>query len=258
MKVKATARAAAETLRGFGRELGEIIVPLACAGCGNYGAALCDDCWLEWQVGAIRAEHLIPAFGRRSQIPLWAAAPYDGAVRQTIVGIKDRGRLDVLNLVSGAALRLAERIGPALQDPAVAQRGPVQVISVPPRKPVWLGQREVELPAHFAQELVMGLGRRGVAAASATVLRQQRWTRDQVGLGRAARLRNRAGSMRLDPASPNLEARAVLVVDDVATTGATMREAVRKLTHAGAIVLGAAVLAVTPLRTPLAEEEEKI
>src|SRR5690625_6149842 len=91
MKVKATARAAAETLRGFGRELGEIIVPLACAGCGNYGTALCDDCWLEWQVGAIRAEHLIPAFGRRSQIPLWAAAPYDGAVRQTIVGIKDRG-----------------------------------------------------------------------------------------------------------------------------------------------------------------------
>lgn len=258
MKVNATARAAAEALRGFGRELGEIVVPLACAGCGNYGTALCDDCWLEWQVGAMRAEHLIPAFGRRSQMPLWAAATYDGAVRQTIVGIKDRGRIDVLNVVSTAAMRLAQRIGPALQDPAVAQRGPVQVVSVPPRKPAWLGQREVELPAHFAHELVAGLGRRGVAAARAAALRQQRWTQDQVGLGRAARLRNRAGSMRVDPASPNLEARPVLVVDDIATTGATMREAVRKLTHAGALVLGAAVLAVTPLRTPLSDEEEKI
>ncbi|MGE3772249.1 MAG: ComF family protein [Gammaproteobacteria bacterium] len=53
----------------------------------------------------------------------------------------------------------------------------------------------------------------------------------QRGLGRSARLRNLAGHMRADAAVAGLR---VLVVDDVTTTGATFREAVRALRAAGA------------------------
>ena len=69
-------------------------------------------------------------------------------------------------------------------------------------------------------------------------------------LGVADRERNVAGSMRLRPADERrIAGRTVLLVDDVVTTGATLREAARALTAAGARVLGAAAVASTPLHT---------
>jgi predicted amidophosphoribosyltransferase len=59
-----------------------------------------------------------------------------------------------------------------------------------------------------------------------------------VGLNSAARQRNIAGRVRVSAAPPG----EVLVVDDIVTTGATAREAVRVLAEAGAQV--AAVLAL--------------
>jgi predicted amidophosphoribosyltransferase len=70
------------------------------------------------------------------------------------------------------------------------------------------------------------------------VLRTTWGVRDSVGLNSAARLRNIAGRVRVSAAPPG----EVLVVDDIVTTGATAREAVRVLAEAGAQV--AAVLAL--------------
>jgi len=239
-------------LRGVSRELGDLVLPLTCAGCGDYGVDLCDNCWLQWQAGAMRAEDQVPAFGGQSRLPLWAAATYDGAVRQAIVGIKDRGRGDVLNLISAAALRLAERLGPAVREALSRGHPQLGIVPVPPRTPAWLGRREVELPTYLADRMAQFLRPRAVNCEVAPVLRHHRWTRDQVGLGRAARLQNRSGTMRLRSRATAVSGKPLLVVDDVATTGATMREAVRELTRTGGVVIGAAVIAVTPLRNPAA------
>jgi len=66
---------------------------------------------------------------------------------------------------------------------------------------------------------------------------------DQAALGATARRRNLAGSME---ASPRLAGRAVLLVDDVLTTGSTLEEAARAVGRAGGRVVGAACLARTP------------
>jgi predicted amidophosphoribosyltransferase len=69
---------------------------------------------------------------------------------------------------------------------------------------------------------------------------------DSAGLGAAARQANLAHAMRAQP-PPRAGVRVVLV-DDVVTTGATVREAVRALTAAGWQVVGAATVARTVLR----------
>jgi predicted amidophosphoribosyltransferase len=50
-------------------------------------------------------------------------------------------------------------------------------------------------------------------------------------------------------ASGSIEGRHVLVVDDILTSGATLREAARALSTAGAHVVGAATLAAARLRS---------
>lgn len=242
-------RAAINFTSSLGQELGELITPLSCAGCGFYGQSLCAECWLDWQIGAMRVEKQVPAFGERAQIPIWAAAVYERAVRQTIVSIKERARGDVLNVIPGAAMRLAERIGPHLSQVCPA----VTIVPVPGRKPGWLSGREVDFPKYIADHFADALAKRGVESRQADVLRHHRFTRDQVGLGRAQRMQNRGGTMRLRGGITAKRLAPILVVDDVVTTGATLREAIDALANAGAPVIGAVVLAATPRRNPLPE-----
>jgi predicted amidophosphoribosyltransferase len=75
---------------------------------------------------------------------------------------------------------------------------------------------------------------------------------DQRGLGRAERLENLRGGMLARRA----EGIRVVIVDDVVTTGATLLEAARALRAAGAVVVGAATIAATPLRARTGDASE--
>jgi len=77
-------------------------------------------------------------------------------------------------------------------------------------------------------------------------LLRTRHTPPQRGLPRAERLRNVRGAFQVDPLSAGrLRGRRVLLVDDVMTTGASVREAAATLRAAGADAVGALVLART-------------
>ena len=73
-------------------------------------------------------------------------------------------------------------------------------------------------------------------------LQRARAAADQVGRGRDDRLRAQQGTM---VAAAGASA-ALIVTDDVVTTGSTMSEAVRALRAAGYLVRGAAVVCDTP------------
>jgi predicted amidophosphoribosyltransferase len=90
---------------------------------------------------------------------------------------------------------------------------------------------------------------RGIDADYAPVLRQRRRVADQTTLNRAGRAMNLSHALDVRERYLPLYAHStVLVVDDVVTTGATLVEAVRALTVAGAHVAGGAVVAATRRR----------
>ncbi len=82
------------------------------------------------------------------------------------------------------------------------------------------------------------------------LLLRTRHTPPQRSLPRAERLRNVRGAFQVDPlAAPALRGRHVLLVDDVMTTGASVREAAAALRLAGAEPIGVLVLARTDTPT---------
>lgn len=80
----------------------------------------------------------------------------------------------------------------------------------------------------------------------AGLLLRTRDTPPQRSLPRAARLKNVRGVFQVDPlAAPSLAGRRVVLVDDVMTTGASVREAASVLSAAGAAHIAVLVLART-------------
>lgn len=82
----------------------------------------------------------------------------------------------------------------------------------------------------------------GLPLAPAQTLQKIRQTRRQVELDGEQRRKNLHGAFAAEP-SRLVEGRAVLLVDDVTTTGSTLAEAARALRQAGAQRVGAVTLA---------------
>src|SRR5207302_10833979 len=96
---------------------------------------------------------------------------------------------------------------------------------------------------------VLRLARAAASPLGARVvspLRITRAVRDSAGLGASERFANLGGAM--SAAAPAAPETAVVVVDDIVTSGATLAEAVRALRASGWLVTGAAVVAATPRR----------
>jgi ComF family protein len=113
---------------------------------------------------------------------------------------------------------------------------PDLIVPIPlhPRRRWRRGYNQSELLARPLAEAV------GVAF-SATALRRTRHTAPQVGLGPEARAANVQGAFAAAP--EQVGGRVVLLVDDVLTTGATMRSAAEALLAAGAAAVSSYCLA---------------
>jgi ComF family protein len=191
-----------------------LLYPTSCLGCGRARTALCAAC--APPPGAVRAFALdgfeVRALGR-----------YGGVLRRAILRSK-RGRRDV-----GAALAtaFAERMSAAL---------PARTVLVPIPT---AGSRRRE--RGFDQSV--GLARALGARAGRPVLLALRLTARDAQRGRSRRERLAArGRFRCD--APDLvDGIEVVLVDDVVTTGATLRDCAATLAGCGARVRGALVLA---------------
>lgn len=177
----------------------------------------------------------LPERGLSGQWPLpwWSSAPYAGALRQTLLHLRGRPDRSAIRALLGPLIAHLRELGLN----GSAGRPPL-LVPIPSWK-----RRANPLPALIADGLARGLAlrRRDLLARSRAVLGQHH-------LGRELRQRNQAGAFRLGPAATGRGPAPVLIVDDILTTGSTVRHAALCLEEAGWPVLGAVCLARTPAR----------
>jgi predicted amidophosphoribosyltransferase len=186
------------------------LFPVWCIGCGEPGTGLCAGC-----AGSARSRGLT-----LDDLTVRAAGEYGGVLRDAILALKrgERAYLDPLAALLAPLVPPGTSLVPVTTTRRrAAARGFDQARE--------LARRAAVLRAGVAVDV---LEKRGAA---------------QRGLGRGDRLDAR-GRFFLRPGVA-VPPRALLL-DDVLTTGATLRDAARVLAAAGCCVLGAAVVAHTP------------
>jgi ComF family protein len=210
--------------------LARLLAPSLCWGCGRPARRhepLCLGC-------RRTLRHLGPQPVELAGVATWAPVAYEGAPRELVRGLKFRGAMALANTM--AALIAAN--APEELLPRVAAAAPPDV---PALVPVPLHQaRRRRRGFNQAAILAEALARR-TGLAVADCLTRSGAAGTQVGRPRAERLAAPPGSIQ---AREPIPARAVLV-DDVATTGATLAAGARALRAAGVLEVRAVTFART-------------
>lgn len=221
------------------RRAGDMLFPPTCPGCGlrvSRPATLCADCWpglrlIEKPWCAVLGTPLAEDLGEDVLSPAAMADPpvfdraraavaHAGVARQLVHGLKYGDRTDLAPWMAGWMLRAgAELFTPGQQ-----------VVPIPLHWRRFMSRRfnqAAELARHIARM-------RGLTFAPELLVRTRR-TRQQVGLGESQRLANVRAAFAVPAAARvRVAGAAVLLIDDVYTTGATVSSAARALKRAGA------------------------
>lgn len=223
------APAAPAALAALCSSLLDLLMPAHCVGCGRAGRLCCAAC-----LGWADAPHAVRWVDDGVQaVPVVGISDERGRVRAMVRAVKDQDARAALPLLRAVAARLSG------------------VLAVLPqtRSALWLA-----LPSSAQARRRRGFALPGLLFSSAAHVVSDdglwlvRSVRDQRGLSRAERAGNLTAAMYADQSL--VQGRTVVLVDDVMTTGATLRAAIEAVSAAGGAVVAAVTLAQVPREHP--------
>jgi ComF family protein len=209
----------------------DLALPASCAGCRREGAALCRECEPALDV-RLEAQPGIPV-GLPADLPapllqLEWCAPFTGVTRRALHALKYDGERRLASPLGAALARRWRRAG----------AGGELLVPVP-ASPDRVRDRGYDQAALLAAE-----AGRGLRLPVCPALERTRSTTAQFDLDRAARAANLGGAFRcVARRRPEIAGRWVVLIDDVATTGATLAACAFALLGGGAEAVSAVTVA---------------
>jgi predicted amidophosphoribosyltransferase len=182
-------------------ELSQLIFPSRCFGCHNLGPSICSVCRSSWHPHYYKT--------KIDRLTVHSSLLYTPTASRIILAAKESG-------VKGADELLIEAIIHAL-DKVISKNALYRLVPIPSSK---AAQRH--RGRSFVVDLVSQISER-TGIPMIDCLQLSRRVRDQSGLHRNERASNLAGAFTLSSRARG----ELILIDDVVTTGATLREAAR-------------------------------
>ena len=235
-----------ELARQTADALAETLWPTRCVGCDQPGELLCEECraglpWIEQHLacpscgapyGFLTCTECDGAWLPRATV---AALGFHGAPARMVTCLKDAHELRLAPVMAAAMLTALEEASAwrATDGAARFSPGETDAVCFVPATAEAYARRGFDHMELVGRELAGGMG----LPLADVLVRAAR--RDQRELGRAERAANLAGAVR---AAADVSGARLLLVDDVATTGASLAESTRALLSRGAASVTACVL----------------
>lgn len=210
--------------------LSELIFPSRCLGCRQLGIGICSQCRASWHPHIYRSN----VFASGISFPVYSAVAYSLVAQKVLLGAKEAALHDADQLIHQALTHSLAYF--------YSEIGIADLVPIPSRK---INTRK--RGRDFILEQTYELSQQPSVQVRA-ILSHARRVKDQTTLNSRSREINLSQSMKCanQVESPNIP---VIIIDDLVTSGATLREAGRALSAAGYKVIGAVTACVAkPLR----------
>ena len=210
--------------------LSELIFPSRCLGCRQLGIGICSQCRASWHPHIYRST----VFTSEFSFPVYSAVAYSPVAQKVLLGAKETALHDADQLIHQALTHSLAYF--------YSEIGIADLVPIPSRK-----MNTRKRGRNFILEQTYELSRKPPVEVRA-ILSHARRVKDQTTLNSRLREINLSQSMKCanQVQATNIP---VIIIDDLVTSGATLREAGRALSAAGYKVIGAVTACVAkPLR----------
>jgi len=210
--------------------LSELIFPSRCLGCRQLGLGICSTCRSSWHPHIYRTFIAADGFS----FPVYSAVAYSPVAQRVLLGAKESALEDADQLMRQALFHSLSYF--------YSEIGIADLVPIPSRK---VNTRKRGRDFILEQTKALSQSPRVQVRA---ILSHSRKVKDQTTLNSRSRELNLSQSMSCanQEDSSNIP---VIIIDDLVTSGATLREAGRALNQAGYTVIGAVTACVAkPLR----------